>query len=112
MAARLAQRVQRDPQAVERDLMILRAFIRVYCVRKHHSPRGVLCADCSELLSYAQARLAACPYDPKPKCKHCPTHCYKPQMRARIRAVMRYSGIYFVKRGRLDWLVKYFLSGS
>jgi len=31
-------------------------------------------------------------------------------MRQRIKEVMKYSGKYYVKRGRLDWLVKYFLA--
>jgi len=45
---------------------------------------------------------------PKPKCKDCPVHCYKIEYRRRIKEVMRFSGIYFVKRGRVDWLIKYF----
>ena len=32
-----------------------------------------------------------------------------PEYRAKIKEVMRFSGIYFVKRGRLDWLVRYFM---
>ncbi|MFH1998920.1 MAG: nitrous oxide-stimulated promoter family protein [Planctomycetota bacterium] len=43
------------------------------------------------------------------KRKACDTHCYKPAYRAKIKEVMRYSGIHFIKRGRLDWLVRYFL---
>jgi hypothetical protein len=97
---------------VERDLLILRRFTRVYCARHHHPSRGRLCVECSALLDYARGRLAACPYDPKPRCKHCQTHCYKPEMRSRIRAIMRYSGMYYVARGRLDWMLKYFISGS
>lgn len=72
--------------------------------------RDQLCAECAALLKYARGRLLACPYDPKPTCRNCPTHCYQPRMRRRIRAIMRFSGLYYVKRGRLDWLVKYFLS--
>jgi hypothetical protein len=112
MAAEKARRAVRDPASVERDLAVLKRFIGVYCARQHHPPRAALCASCAELLTYARGRLAACPYDPKPKCKHCPRHCYKPAMRARIREVMRFSGIYFVKRGRLDWLLRYFLNGG
>jgi len=47
--------------------------------------------------------------DPKPACKACPAHCYKPEMRARIRGVMRHSGMRAVLRGRLDWLFRYFM---
>jgi hypothetical protein len=69
-----------------------------------------VCQSCRELLIYAEERLARCPYDPKPKCKHCPTHCYKPAMRVRIREVMKFSGMYHIRRGRVDWLIRYFLA--
>lgn len=88
----------------------LRQFIEVYCWKKHNSKKGELCPDCSDLWEYAQSRLAKCPYNPKPKCKDCVTHCYKPEYRQKIKEVMRFSGMHFVKRGRFDWLVKYFMS--
>jgi predicted amidophosphoribosyltransferase len=110
MASAQARRVGRAAEAVERDLLILKRFTYIFCARHHHPPPGTLCAECGALLDYARGRLSACPYDPKPKCKHCQTHCYQPEMRARIRAIMRYSGMYYVARGRLDWLLQYFLS--
>jgi hypothetical protein len=88
----------------------LASFIVIYC-RENHKTLS-LCADCADLLAYAKKRLGACPYEPKPKCKNCQTHCYGPAYRAKIQAVMRFSGMYMVKRGRLDWLFKYFLSGG
>lgn len=87
---------------------ILRRFIEVYCRAHHHVETGTLCPECDDLLHYCLDRLEKCPYNPKPKCKDCPTHCYCPDYRERIRRVMRFSGIYFVKRGRLDWLIRYF----
>jgi hypothetical protein len=93
-----------------RELTILRRFIRVYC-HVHHGTRGeALCSDCAGLLTYATQRLERCPHDPKPKCKHCSTHCYSAEQRARIKQVMRFSGMWYVKRGRLDWLVRYFMA--
>ena len=94
---------------LQRERTILRRFIEVYCRREHRTATG-LCPDCSDLLAYAEERLQRCPHDPKPKCKRCPTHCYKPKQRARIREIMRYSGTHFIKRGRFDWLVRYFLT--
>jgi len=94
----------------EKELRVLQRFVEVYC-RKHHGTNGnAPCAECLNLLEYARGRLERCPYDPKPKCKDCSTHCYKPEYRQKIRDVMRFSGIYFVKRGRLDWLVRYFMT--
>lgn len=89
--------------------MILERFITVACRKQHGSPNGDLCADCGDLLRYALRKLERCPYDPKPKCKECPTHCFRPDYRQRIREVMRFAGIHYVKRGRVDWLVRYFL---
>jgi hypothetical protein len=102
-------------ESKERYRKVLADFVRVYC-RKKHAPAAALgapdalCPDCADLLAYATARLARCTHDPKPKCKDCTTHCYAPAYRARIQAVMRFSGVHFVKRGRLDWLVRYFLA--
>jgi hypothetical protein len=91
----------------QRDREMLEAFVAVYC-RKQHA-RDELCDDCRDLLAYALERLAKCPFDPKPKCRDCAVHCYAPAYRARIREVMRTAGMHFVKRGRVDWLLKYFL---
>jgi hypothetical protein len=105
-----AVRTKRTAAKIARELALVKAFIGVYCHAHHHAPRRELCTECNALLAYATARLRHCPYDPKPACKRCPTHCYRAGERARMKAVMRFSGMHFVKRGRLDWLVKYFLS--
>ena len=99
----------RDRKRLERDRKVLERFIEVYCRENHGTDGDGLCGDCGELLKYAKERLSRCPYNPKPKCKDCPTHCYKPEYRQKIREVMRFSGIHFVKRGRLDWMVRYFM---
>ena len=92
----------------ERERKLLRRFIEVYCQEHHSPPDESLCDDCQDLWNYARARLEKCPMDPKPKCKDCPNHCYKIEHRQQIQEVMRFSGLYFVKRGRLDWLLRYF----
>lgn len=101
---------QQEDGRHRRDRRILRRFIRIYCRHHHQVPKGCLCPECRDLQSYALDRLDHCPMDPKPKCKDCPVHCYKPEYRLRIREVMKFSGIQLVKRGRVDWLVRYFLS--
>ncbi len=92
---------------VERQQAVLARFTQVYCRERHRT--AALCDECQELLAYARTRLEKCPFDPKPPCKNCEVHCYQRAYRDRIREVMRFSGLYFIKRGRLDWLVKYFL---
>lgn len=95
-----------------KDAKVLRAFIGIYC-KKNHIEKGSsqfqdsLCSECYELLTYALIRNEKCPLDPKPLCKDCPSHCYRTEYRQRIRNVMKFSGIYFIKRGRIDWLWHY-----
>ena len=57
-----------------------------------HGGQG-LCGECRELLEYSLARLDHCKFgNAKTKCHKCPVHCYRPDMREKIRTVMRFSG--------------------
>jgi len=63
------------------------------CVGRHGTPGDALCHDCRELLDFARARLDACVFaEAKPVCAVCAVHCYRKDMRERIRAVMRWAG--------------------
>ena len=67
-------------------------MVRLYC-RAQHESNGALCAECAGLLDYAHARLEKCPFqEDKTTCARCPVHCYKADMRDKVRAVMRYAG--------------------
>ena len=100
-----------DAGDIEKHLGVLRRFTGTYCRRKGHAraPGSPLCPRCRELLDYAQGRLERCPFDSKPKCKNCQAPCYQKEYRERIKEIMRSSGKYYVMRGRLDWLIRYFL---
>ena len=77
---------------MDRERRTMDAMVRIYC-RDHHGSNGELCGECSDLREYAFLRLEKCPYqDEKPTCANCPIHCYKLDMRDRVREVMRYSG--------------------
>lgn len=55
--------------------------------------RRNLCPECAELEAYAHARSERCPFmEEKTFCSNCTVHCYRPEMRERIRTVMRYAG--------------------
>ena len=70
----------------------IEAMVRLFC-RKQHGKRGPLCDECGELFNYAMKRLDHCPFAVgKPTCARCPVHCYKPDMREGVRAVMRFAG--------------------
>jgi hypothetical protein len=76
---------------INRESNTVAAMIRLYC-RENHS-RDELCRECIKLLDYASKRLNKCPFqEGKTTCTKCPVHCFKPDMREKIRAVMRYSG--------------------
>ena len=63
-----------------------------YCRKKHHT-RGDLCPQCAALDAYAKMRADKCPFmETKTFCSNCRIHCYKPDMRAKIREVMRFAG--------------------
>ena len=67
-------------------------MIALYC-KKQHGMKGGLCPDCAALEAYARQRSDKCPFmETKTFCSNCRVHCYKPEMRDKIRAVMRFSG--------------------
>ncbi len=50
-------------------------------------------SECAELEAYAHARSERCPFmEEKTFCSNCTVHCYRPEMRERIRTVMRSAG--------------------
>jgi predicted amidophosphoribosyltransferase len=80
------RRIMREKKTVE-------AMIKIFCLDQHKTSDGQLCADCRELLDYANRRLKTCPFHAdKTTCTNCKIHCYRPDMKVRIRDIMRYSG--------------------
>ena len=77
---------------IEKDKVTIEKMINLYC-KDQHGSKDELCQDCSELLEYSWKRLELCRQGKnKPTCGKCPIHCYKPDMRERVRKVMRYAG--------------------
>jgi len=114
---------RRSAHRLRKDLKLLATFVRVYCRDSHaeapmapvelkgYDVEGIvgrpllLCASCRKLLAHAFVKRSTCPYDPKPSCKKCTTHCYGPAYRQQMRAVMKHSGRRLVMSGRLDYLI-------
>ena len=70
----------------------VRRMIAYYCKKKHKTDGKNMCPECQALAEYVAERRHACPFgDDKPFCANCKIHCYKPEMREKIRAVMRYA---------------------
>lgn len=76
----------------EREKELVSQMIALYCRKQHHTGNA-LCPDCAALDTYARSRSDRCPFmETKTFCSNCKVHCYKPEMRERIRTVMRFSG--------------------
>lgn len=76
----------------EREKRTVALMIRLYC-KKNHKTKNGLCPECEALTQYAMQRSDKCPFmERKTFCSNCRVHCYKPEMREKIRAVMRFSG--------------------
>lgn len=75
-----------------REKRTVALMIRIFC-RGNHGRQKDLCPECQALLEYAMGRSDRCPFmETKTFCSNCTVHCYKPEMREKIRAVMAYSG--------------------
>ena len=67
----------------ESEKRVVNRMITIYCHSKHKPKKG-LCSECESL---------NCPFGAnKPICGSCTIHCYKSDMRIRIKEVMRFSG--------------------
>lgn len=76
---------------IEKEQRTVEQMIRIYC--RHKDKSDELCPDCQALLEYARMRLTKCPFgEKKTSCRKCTVHCYRADMKERIKAVMRYSG--------------------
>lgn len=75
---------------IENEKRVITRMVKIYC--RHKEGNSNICPDCEKLLDYAHQRLSGCRYsEDKPTCRKCPIHCYKPDMRDKIRVVMRHS---------------------
>ena len=76
----------------QREKDMVSEMIALYC-KRNHKTKGALCPECEKLKEYALMRSDKCPFmESKTFCSNCRVHCYKPEMREKIRKVMRFSG--------------------
>ncbi len=107
------------------DIWTLMKFAGIYCRENHDGEKAPfsfklfsiremgkdeipLCKDCTKLLTYGLTMRMRCPHNPKPMCKKCETQCYHGEYKSKIREVMKFSGMYMIKHGRVDMLYHYF----
>ena len=77
---------------IEKEKKTMALMMKIYC-KKKHKHKDCLCEECQELLDYAHKRLDNCRHgEHKSFCAHCKTQCYKKDMKARVKEVMKFSG--------------------
>ena len=86
------------PSRIEQEKQTVERMVRLYCRKKEGNKQ--LCPRCEELLGYARIRLSRCPFgENKSTCRQCSIHCYKPEMKERMRAVCRTTDAVIPSRG-------------
>ena len=78
---------------ISKEKEIVKFMIEFYCYKKHSHKKNELCDECKQLLDYSHKRLTYCKFgDKKTSCSKCPIHCYKYDMKEKIKKVMKFSG--------------------
>lgn len=76
---------------ISEEKKTIKLMIKIYCKNNHDSEEE-LCQQCEKLLNYAFKRLDFCKFgNNKGICGKCKIHCYKPDMREKIKEVMKFS---------------------
>lgn len=76
---------------IDREKEVVGRMIELYC--KKRLGMAEISEEYKTLQMYAHKRLDMCKFgNDKPACKRCPIHCYKPEMREKIRTIMRWAG--------------------
>ncbi len=81
-----------EHKRMKREKKTIGYMVETYC-SGHHGTNGQLCPECLQFEEYAFMRLDKCPFqDKKSTCGKCLIHCYRPDMKEKVKKVMRYSG--------------------
>lgn len=76
---------------IEKEKSLVFLMIKIFCKSNHKNNN--LCKECIELHNYASRQINRCRFmETKTFCSACPSHCYKKDMRKKIREVMIFSG--------------------
>ncbi|MBP6528373.1 MAG: nitrous oxide-stimulated promoter family protein [Prevotella sp.] len=76
---------------IEKDKNTIKQMVTLYCRHKLNMTKPN--EEYQALIDYCSLRLDKCKWgEKKMACKNCPVHCYKPEMREKIRKVMIWAG--------------------
>ncbi len=77
---------------IEREKRTVGNMVKMYCDHNHNKTI-LICSDCNELLEFANDRINRCIFhEDKPVCSECKIHCYRKDMREKIKTIMRFAG--------------------
>ena len=87
------KKAEKQLKAWRKERELIPVMIRAYCHAKHGTKGKAVCEECRALTEYALFRLDKCPFKVNKKfCSFCKIHCYKPDMREKIKDVMKFAG--------------------
>jgi len=70
---------------------VFEKMVLIYCKNNHQKKPP--CDNCKEILKYGLGKIENCYYgENKPFCSKCKIHCYKDDMKKKVKEIMRYSG--------------------
>lgn len=91
----------------KREKRTISQMVALYCADNHERAERTetahcgeaVCPHCAAIDAYAVLRTERCrKMEVKTSCEQCENHCYKPEERERIRAIMRYAGPRMLKK--------------
>ena len=78
--------------SLKNEKKTVKAMIRIYC-SAHHKTENRLCFECQNVYEYAEFRINKCNFKfQNLVCSECRVHCFNPEMREKIKQIMRYAG--------------------
>lgn len=83
---------------IDYEINILLYMIELYCRYNHNNYNKIfgsknICKECEEVYNYACERTSKCRFiSTKTFCSACTSHCYKKDMRDKIKNIMIFSG--------------------
>ncbi|MBN2536073.1 MAG: nitrous oxide-stimulated promoter family protein [Spirochaetales bacterium] len=78
--------------SLKNEKKTVKAMINIYC-SAHHNQKNGLCSVCQGIFEYAESKIDCCKFKSRDLvCSECKVHCFRPEIREKIREIMKYSG--------------------
>ncbi|MBN1799652.1 MAG: nitrous oxide-stimulated promoter family protein [Spirochaetales bacterium] len=78
--------------SLKNEKKTVKAMMEMFCSAHHKREHG-LCPECNIIFEYAESRIDKCRFKSQNLvCSECRVHCFRPEMREKIKVIMRYSG--------------------